>query len=87
MIRAARALDVPVVNTFIGRDPALTVDENWPRLLGVWRPLLALAEDEGVWSASRTAPCTCDEWPGGKNLATSPAIWQRLFADLPRNQA
>jgi sugar phosphate isomerase/epimerase len=23
-----------------------------------------------------------DEWPGGKNIAISPKIWQRLFADL-----
>ena len=26
---------------------------------------------------------TQDEWPGGKNLATSPAIWRRLFNDIP----
>jgi sugar phosphate isomerase/epimerase len=26
---------------------------------------------------------TRDEWPGGKNLATSPAIWRRMFADIP----
>jgi sugar phosphate isomerase/epimerase len=25
---------------------------------------------------------TLDEWPGGKNLAISPAVWQRLFAEL-----
>jgi sugar phosphate isomerase/epimerase len=24
-----------------------------------------------------------DEWPGGKNLATSPAIWRRMFSDIP----
>jgi sugar phosphate isomerase/epimerase len=24
-----------------------------------------------------------DEWPGGKNLATSPAIWRRMFAEIP----
>src|SRR5262249_33749961 len=24
-----------------------------------------------------------DEWPGGKNLATSPAIWKRLFDAFP----
>jgi sugar phosphate isomerase/epimerase len=24
-----------------------------------------------------------DEWPGGKNLATSPAIWRRMFNDIP----
>ncbi len=26
---------------------------------------------------------TADEWPGGKNLAFSPAIWQRMFTDIP----
>ena len=26
---------------------------------------------------------TRDEWPGGKNLATSPAIWRRMFEDIP----
>jgi len=26
---------------------------------------------------------TDDEWPGGKNLATSPAIWRKMFTDIP----
>ena len=26
---------------------------------------------------------TSDEWPGGKNLATTPAIWRRMFHDIP----
>src|SRR5262249_15523166 len=26
---------------------------------------------------------SCDEWPGGKNLATSPVIWRRMFSDIP----
>jgi sugar phosphate isomerase/epimerase len=25
---------------------------------------------------------TKDEWPGGKNLATSPAIWRRMFEEV-----
>ena len=35
-------------------------------------------------SASRTARCSSasDEWPGGKNLATSPKLWRRLFGDI-----
>ena len=24
-----------------------------------------------------------DEWPGGKNLAHSPAVWRRMFEDIP----
>jgi sugar phosphate isomerase/epimerase len=26
---------------------------------------------------------TRDEWPGGKNLATTPVVWRRMFSDLP----
>ena len=26
---------------------------------------------------------TADEWPSGKNLAISPAIWRRMFSDIP----
>jgi sugar phosphate isomerase/epimerase len=26
---------------------------------------------------------TADEWPGGKNLVTSPALWRRMFEDIP----
>lgn len=85
VILAAETLDIGLVNTFVGRDPALTVDENWPRMLEVWRPLLRFAEDHGVSIAIENCPMyfTRDEWPGGKNLATSPAIWRRLFGDLP----
>jgi sugar phosphate isomerase/epimerase len=25
---------------------------------------------------------TRDEWPGGKNLATTPALWRRMFEEL-----
>jgi sugar phosphate isomerase/epimerase len=25
---------------------------------------------------------TKDEWPGGKNLATTPAIWRKMFSDI-----
>ena len=26
---------------------------------------------------------SADEWPGGKNLATTPAIWRRMFDEIP----
>ena len=39
------------------------------------------AEDHGVRIGIENCPMlfTSDEWPGGKNLATSPAIWRRMF--------
>lgn len=85
VIRAAGQLGISLVNTFIGRNPGLSLDANWSRMLLTWRPLLQLAEDCGVRIGIENCPMlfTRDEWPGGKNLAVSPAIWRRLFADLP----
>jgi sugar phosphate isomerase/epimerase len=85
VIDAAAALGIGVVNSFVGRDPKKTVDENWPRFLEVWRPLVRHAEERGVRIGIENCPMlfTADEWPGGKNLATSPAIWRRMFADIP----
>lgn len=85
LIEAAKLLGVPVVNSFIGRDPAKSVDENWPRFLEVWRPLIAYADDHGIKIGIENCPMsfTRDEWPGGKNLAYSPAIWRRMFNDIP----
>jgi len=85
VIKAAALLGVPVVNTFIGRDPVQSVDENWPRFLKTWKPLIAFAADNGVKIGIENCPMsfTRDEWPGGKNLATSPAIWRRMFNDIP----
>lgn len=85
VIVAAELLDVRLVNTFVGRDPRATVEENWPRLLEVWRPLVRFAEDHGVRVAIENCPMffSADEWPGGKNLAHCPAIWRRMFADIP----
>lgn len=85
VIGAAAKLGLSTVNTFVGRDPNLSVEENWPRFLSVWRPLVALAEDLGVRIGIENCPMlfTRDEWPGGKNLACSPTIWRRMFEDIP----
>jgi sugar phosphate isomerase/epimerase len=85
VIDAASALSVGLVNTFIGRDPALSVEANWPRFLEVWRPLITYAQSKGIKIGIENCPMlfTADEWPGGKNLATTPAIWRRMFDDIP----
>jgi sugar phosphate isomerase/epimerase len=82
---AAADLGVDVVNSFAGRDPGLSVEENWPRFLETWCPLVQHAEDRGVRIGIENCPMlfTADEWPGGKNLATSPAIWRRMFEAIP----
>jgi sugar phosphate isomerase/epimerase len=85
VIRAAALLGLDCVNTFVGRDPSRSVQANWPRFLDTWRPLVSLAEAQKVRIGIENCPMlfTQDEWPGGKNLATSPAIWQRMFQDIP----
>ncbi len=85
VIVAAEMLGVGVVNTFIGRDWTKSVDDNWPRFMEVWPPLVKFAEDHGVKIGIENCPMafTQDEWPGGKNLATSPAIWRRMFETIP----
>jgi len=85
VICAAELLEVKQMNTFIGRDWTKSVDDNWPRFLEVWRPLVEFAEDHRVRIGIENCPMffSNDEWPGGKNLATSPAIWRRMFEDIP----
>lgn len=84
VIEAAPKLGLTRVNTFIGRDWTRSVEDNWPRLLRLWQPIVALAEQSGVRIGIENCPMlfSKDEWPGGKNIAISPAIWRRLFSDL-----
>lgn len=85
VITAARKLNLPVVNTFIGRDWTRSLEDNWARFLSTWTPLIAFAEDNGINIGIENCPMlfTADEWPGGKNLAVSPAIWRRMFEAIP----
>jgi sugar phosphate isomerase/epimerase len=85
VICAAEVLGVKQMNTFIGRDWTKTVDENWPRFKETWKPLIRFAEEHGVRVGIENCPMyfSRDEWPGGKNLAHSPAIWRRMFEEIP----
>ena len=72
VIAAAAKFEIGTVNTFIGRNWKKTVDENWPRFLEVWKPLIAFAEEHDIKVGIENCPMSfsADEWPGGKNLAT-----------------
>lgn len=85
VIAAAEMLGVGVVTSFVGRDWTRSVDDNWPRFKETWIPLVKFAEDHGIKIGIENCPMlfTEDEWPGGKNLAHSPAIWCRMFEEIP----
>ncbi|TNE64785.1 MAG: sugar phosphate isomerase/epimerase [Alphaproteobacteria bacterium] len=85
LIDAAVLLGLDTVNTFVGNDWTKSVDANWPRFVETWGPLLAYAEKKGVKIGIENCAMyfTMDEWPSGKNLARSPALWRRMFAEFP----
>jgi sugar phosphate isomerase/epimerase len=85
VIHAGPLLGVRVVNTFIGRDPVRSVEANWPVFQEVWPDIVQCAEHVGVNLGIENCPMlfSQDEWPGGTNLAVSPAIWQAMFQEIP----
>ncbi|MCS7044892.1 MAG: sugar phosphate isomerase/epimerase, partial [Gemmataceae bacterium] len=85
VIDAAAKLGVGIVNTFVGRDPHKSVPDNWPLFDEIWPGLVRHAEQRGVTLGIENCPMlfTYDEWPGGANLATTPAIWRTMFAKIP----
>lgn len=85
VIVASAELGLGRVNTFVGRDPAKSVEKNWPKFLDTWQPLIEFAQQHGVKIGIENCPMlfTEDEWPGGKNLAHSPAIWRKMFESIP----
>ncbi|NWK55695.1 sugar phosphate isomerase/epimerase [Verrucomicrobiaceae bacterium N1E253] len=85
VIDASAMLGLNQVNTFIGRDPSLSQEENWKLFDQRWPSIVEYAESKGVRIGIENCPMffTEDEYPGGKNLAVSPAIWREMFARIP----
>jgi sugar phosphate isomerase/epimerase len=85
VIAAAPKVGVGVVNTFVGRDWKLSIEDNWPAFRAVWPDLVRQAEAAGVRIGIENCPMlfSKDEWPGGKNLAISPSVWRKMFEEVP----
>jgi len=81
LIDASAALDVNLVGTFIGRDQHATVEDNLARVRQIWPAIIAHAESVGVRIAIENCPMLfgADQWPGGQNIFTTPALWRRIF--------
>ena len=85
VIEAAEMLDVEIVGTFIGKDKNKTVPENFEDFAKIWPPIVRFAADHGVKIAIENCPMifSYDEWPGGNNLASTPAIWRKMWEIIP----
>jgi len=85
VICAAELLEVPVVGTFVGKDKNKTVPENFEEYAKVWPPIVKFAKEHGVKIAIENCPMifSYDEWPGGNNLASTPAIWRKMWEIIP----
>lgn len=81
LMDAAAMLDVNMITTFVGRDSKKNVTENLELVKEVWPPIVKYAEDKGVKIGIENCPMlfTDDEWPGGQNIMTTPAIWRKVF--------
>lgn len=82
VIHMSHLLGVNMVTTFIGRDQYKSVEENIEIFKEIWPDIIKYAENEGVKVAIENCPMLFgkDQWPGGQNLMTTPAIWRKLFA-------
>ena len=84
VITAASMMDVGVVTTFIGADPAKPLAENWSEATQVWPEIIGHATDSGVKIAIENCPMifSTDEWPSGNNLAYAPSIWRTMLEEF-----
>lgn len=85
VIEAAQRLGVSTVTTFAGNDRYRPLPENLESFAAVWPGLVAHAREHGVRIAIENCPMifSYDEWPGGDNLAHSPAVWRQMFEIEP----
>lgn len=85
VIEAAALLEVPVVGTFVGKDKNKTVQQNLDDYAKIWPPIVRFARQHDVKIGIENCPMlfSYDEWPGGNNLASTPAIWRRMWDIIP----
>jgi sugar phosphate isomerase/epimerase len=85
VILGAEMLEIPIVGTFIGKDKDKTVPANLEEYATVWPAIVKFAKQHNVKIAIENCPMifSYDEWPGGNNLASTPAIWRKMWEIIP----
>ena len=84
VIAAAPLLGVEIVNTFVGANTKLPLDDNLQKFADIWPDLVRYAEDQGIKIGIENCPMLFpNTWPFGMNLARTPQIWRRMFEVIP----
>lgn len=85
VILASEKLGIGMVTTFVGRMQTKTVEENLEVFGQIWPPIVAFAREHHVKIAIENCPMLfgADQWPGGQNLFTTPALWEKMFEIIP----
>lgn len=84
VIDAAKLLGVDLVTTFIGRNPCRSEEESFKDVERIWPAIIQYAAKCQIKIGIENCPMlfTDDEWPGGKNIMTTPKNWRRVFEIL-----
>ena len=85
VVEAAAMLEVPMVGTFVGKNQNKTIPQNFEDYAKIWPPIVKFAKERGIKIAIENCPMifSYDEWPGGQNLANTPAIWRKMWEIIP----
>lgn len=83
VLQLAAEMGVPVVATFAGRNPGLSVEDNLPLFKEVFSGFCDTAETLGVKIAIENCPMMNRFSMHGENIAFSPEIWERMFELVP----
>jgi len=85
LIDVSAQMGINLITTFIGKDKNKTVEENLELYKDVWTPIVRFAESQKVKIGIENCPMyfSKDEFPGGNNLASTPAIWRKMFELIP----
>lgn len=80
VIDAAAMLGLSGINSFVGANQNLSMEDNFRLFEKVWPPIVRHAEQRNVRIGIENCPMVyAPTWPFGLNLAHSPAVWRRMF--------
>lgn len=84
VIDAAAMLGLSGINSFVGANQNLSMEDNFQLFEKVWPPIVRHAEQRNVRIGIENCPMVyAPTWPFGLNLAHSPAVWRRMFEAIP----